>query len=40
MARMLGEPVHPLLVESIEREEQLSKIMFGEEPEPLVEEIV
>jgi hypothetical protein len=40
MARMLGEPVDPLLVESIEREEQLSKIMFGEEPEPLVEEIV
>lgn len=40
MARMLGEPVDPLLVESIEREEQLSKIMFGEEPEPLVEEVV
>jgi hypothetical protein len=40
MARMLGEPVDPLLVESIEREEQLSKIMFGEEPEPLIEEIV
>jgi len=40
MARMLGEPVDPLLVESIEKEEQLSKIMFGEEPvEPLVEEI-
>ena len=40
MARMLGEPVDPLLVESIEKEEKLSKIMFGEEPEPLVEEIV
>ena len=40
MTRMLGEPVDPLLVESIEREEQLSKIMFGEEPEPLIEEIV
>ena len=39
MARMLGEPVDPLLVESIEKEEQLSMIMFGEEPQPLVEEI-
>ena len=39
MARMLGEPVDPLLVESIEKEEQLSKILFGEEPQPLVEEI-
>ena len=40
MAQMLGEPVDPLLLESIEKEEQLSKIMFGEEPAPLVEEIV
>ena len=40
MAQMLGEPVDPILLESIEKEEQLSKIMFGEEPAPLVEEIV
>lgn len=40
MARMLGEPVDPLLVESIEKEEKLSKIMFGEEAQPLVEETI
>ena len=38
MAQMLGEPVDPLLLESIEKEEQLSKIMFGEEAEPILEE--
>jgi len=40
MAQMLGEPVDPLLLESIEKEEQLSKIMFGEEAEPILEEVV
>jgi len=31
MARMLGQPVDQALVESIEREERLSKILFKEE---------
>ena len=38
MARMLGQPVDPLLVESIEKEEKLSKLLFGSAPEPLVEQ--
>ena len=31
MARMLGQPIDPILVESIEREEQLKKLLFKEE---------
>ena len=41
MSQMLGEPVDPLLLESIEKEEQLSKILFGEEKqEEIVEEVI
>ena len=41
MARMLGQPVDQGLLESIEREERLAKLLFKEEPTPapiLVEE--
>lgn len=31
MARMLGQPIDPILVESIEREEKLNKLLFKEE---------
>jgi len=31
MARMFGQPIDPILVESIEREEQLKKLLFKEE---------
>ena len=43
MARMLGQPVDQALIESIEREERLTKLLFKEEvkPEPeIVEEPV
>jgi hypothetical protein len=42
MARMLGQPVDQALVESIEREEKLAKILFKEEkkeePKPVIVE--
>lgn len=41
MARMLGQPVDQELLESIEKEEKLAKLLFKEEPTPtpiLVEE--
>jgi len=34
MAKMLGQPVDPMLIESIEREEKLAKILFKEETKP------
>lgn len=39
MARAFGQPVDPALLESIEREERLAKLLFKEEvtPEPVVE---
>jgi hypothetical protein len=43
MARMLGQPVDQELLESIEKEEQLAKLLFKEEPAPapiLVEETI
>ena len=44
MARMLGQPVDQALIESIEREERLTKLLFKEEtvvePEPIIEETV
>lgn len=44
MSRMLGQPIDPALLESIEREEKLNKVLFKESaPEPvleLVEEVV
>jgi dUTPase len=38
MARAFGQPIEQELIESIEKEEQLSKIMFGEEVQPIVEQ--
>lgn len=35
MARMLGQPVDQELLESIEKEEQLAKLLFKEEPAPI-----
>jgi len=42
MARMFGQPVDQALVESIEKEEKLAKLLFKEEappPEPITESI-
>lgn len=39
MARAFGQPIEQELIESIEKEEQLSKILFGEETSPLAEQI-
>ena len=36
MARMLGEPVDPELIESIKREEQLTEALFGKKPQATV----
>ena len=41
MARLLGEPVDQELIESIKREEEYAKLLFKEEPKPVLrEEIV
>jgi len=41
MARMLGEPVDPELLESIKREEQLTEALFGKKnEEPVLVEVV
>lgn len=45
MAKILGQPVDAALVESIEKEERLAKLLFKEEapaptPEPIVEKVV
>lgn len=42
MARILGQEPDPFLLESIEREERLSKMLFKEEvkPEPVVEQVI